>query len=56
MSSYSFAANQAFDGYMPPGYNKLRTTLIQQEKVNVECNTRTVTIGTFTFIMHIDLI
>ena len=36
VSSYSFAANQALGGYVPPGYNKLRTTLLQQEKANVE--------------------
>ena len=29
VSSYSFAANQALGGYVPPGYNKLRTTLLQ---------------------------
>ena len=36
VSSYSFAANHALGGYVPPGYNKLRTTLLQKEKVNVE--------------------
>ena len=36
MSSYSFAANHALGGYVPPGYNKLRTTLLQQEKAKVE--------------------
>lgn len=36
VSSYSFAANNALGGYVPPGYNKLRTTLLQQEKANVE--------------------
>ncbi|GJV42729.1 hypothetical protein Tco_1421169 [Tanacetum coccineum] len=29
-------ANQNLGGYVPPGYNKLRTTLLQQEKANVE--------------------
>ena len=29
VSSYSFAANNALGGYVPPGYNKLRTTLLQ---------------------------
>ncbi|XP_052195081.1 uncharacterized protein LOC127803091 isoform X3 [Diospyros lotus] len=36
LSSYSFAANHPLGGYVPPGYNKLRTTLLQQEKTNVE--------------------
>ncbi|XP_057999386.1 uncharacterized protein LOC131168889 [Hevea brasiliensis] len=36
VSSYSFAANHVLGGYVPPGYNKLRTTLLQQEKANVE--------------------
>ncbi|XP_074308360.1 uncharacterized protein LOC141643211 [Silene latifolia] len=34
--SYSFAASNQIPGYTPPGYNKLRTTLLQQEKQNVE--------------------
>jgi len=29
LSSYSFAANHPLGGYVPPGYNKLRTTLLQ---------------------------
>ncbi|XP_058006466.1 uncharacterized protein LOC110637620 [Hevea brasiliensis] len=36
VSSYFFAANHVLGGYVPPGYNKLRTTLLQQEKANVE--------------------
>ncbi|XP_057990609.1 uncharacterized protein LOC110669437 [Hevea brasiliensis] len=36
VSSYSFAANHVLGGYVPPDYNKLRTTLLQQEKANVE--------------------
>ncbi|XP_050222742.1 uncharacterized protein LOC126672833 [Mercurialis annua] len=36
MSSYSFAANHSLGGYVPPGYNKLRTTLLQQEKTHVK--------------------
>lgn len=34
--SYQFAAASKLDGYVPPSYNKLRTTLLQQEKSNVE--------------------
>ncbi|KAG5521605.1 hypothetical protein RHGRI_033985 [Rhododendron griersonianum] len=36
VSSYQFAANNPLSGYIPPGYNLLRTTLLQQEKTNVE--------------------
>ncbi|PWA61513.1 hypothetical protein CTI12_AA369680 [Artemisia annua] len=36
MRAFTFAANHILDGYVPPGYNKLRTTLLQQEKSNVE--------------------
>ncbi|KAJ9552368.1 hypothetical protein OSB04_016413 [Centaurea solstitialis] len=32
---FQFAANNKIDGYVPPGYNKLRTTLLQKEKDNV---------------------
>jgi len=35
-SSYNFVANHDMGGYVPPGINKLRTTLLQQEKANVE--------------------
>lgn len=31
-----FAANTPLGGYVPPGYNKLRTTLLLQEKTHVE--------------------
>ena len=34
--SYQFAAENKIDGYVPPGYNKLRTTLLQKERNNVE--------------------
>ncbi|RID49539.1 hypothetical protein BRARA_H00337 [Brassica rapa] len=33
---YQFAAENKIDGYVPPGYNKLRTTLLQKERNNVE--------------------
>ncbi|XP_052620999.1 uncharacterized protein LOC111909277 [Lactuca sativa] len=33
--AFHFAANNKIDGYVPPGYNKLRTTLLQKEKDNV---------------------
>ncbi|XP_056698299.1 uncharacterized protein [Spinacia oleracea] len=36
MRSYTFAATHNIAGYKPPGYNKLRTTLLVQEKANVE--------------------
>ena len=31
-SSYTFAANHNISGYLPPGYNLLRTTLLKKEK------------------------
>ncbi|XP_038999122.1 uncharacterized protein LOC120124534 [Hibiscus syriacus] len=34
--AFTFAATHNIPGYVPPGYNKLRTTLLQQEKNNVE--------------------
>jgi hypothetical protein len=34
--SYKFAANHTLGGYVPPSYNKLRTTLLKQERVHVE--------------------
>ena len=34
--SYKFAANHNFGGYVPPSYNKLRTTLLKEERVHVE--------------------
>ncbi|KAK9047980.1 hypothetical protein SSX86_033058 [Deinandra increscens subsp. villosa] len=33
--AFQFAANHKIDGYVPPNYNKLRTTLLQKEKENV---------------------
>ncbi|KAG5524531.1 hypothetical protein RHGRI_031254 [Rhododendron griersonianum] len=36
VTSYQFAANNPLSGYIPPRYNLLRTTLLQQEKTNVE--------------------
>ncbi|KAK8930493.1 hypothetical protein KSP39_PZI016120 [Platanthera zijinensis] len=35
ISSYKFAANHNLDGFVPPGYNALRTTLLQKEKSNI---------------------
>ncbi|XP_023644444.1 uncharacterized protein LOC111832365 [Capsella rubella] len=34
--SYQFVAANKIDGYVPPGYNKLRTTLLQKERNHVE--------------------
>lgn len=36
VKSYAFAANHSLGGYVPPGYNKLRTTLLNQERANVD--------------------
>ncbi|XP_012854393.1 PREDICTED: uncharacterized protein LOC105973898 [Erythranthe guttata] len=36
LSSFVFAANHSLGGYVPPSFNKLRTTLLQQEKAHVE--------------------
>uniref|UniRef100_A0A803LVV8 DUF659 domain-containing protein n=2 Tax=Chenopodium quinoa TaxID=63459 RepID=A0A803LVV8_CHEQI len=36
VSSYTIAANSNLSGYKPPGYNKLRTTLLCKEKENVD--------------------
>uniref|UniRef100_A0A5B7AFB0 BED-type domain-containing protein n=1 Tax=Davidia involucrata TaxID=16924 RepID=A0A5B7AFB0_DAVIN len=36
VSSFTFAANNPIMGYLPPGYNLLRTTLLQIEKENIE--------------------
>ncbi|WCJ21049.1 hAT transposon superfamily [Euphorbia peplus] len=36
ISSYTMAANQNLVGYLPPGYNLLRTTLLDKEKEAVE--------------------
>jgi hypothetical protein len=35
-ASYNFLASRDMGGYVPPRVNKLRTTLLQQEKQNVE--------------------
>ncbi|XP_057491417.1 uncharacterized protein LOC130777166 [Actinidia eriantha] len=36
VSSYTYAANNSIPGYIPPGYNLLRTKLFQREKANIE--------------------
>ncbi|XP_059659219.1 uncharacterized protein LOC132306039 [Cornus florida] len=36
VSSYNYAANNPLSGYLPPGYNLLRTTLLQKEKANID--------------------
>ncbi|XP_058759672.1 uncharacterized protein LOC131632983 [Vicia villosa] len=36
VSSYSFAANHNLSGFLPPSYNALRTTLLKQERANIE--------------------
>ena len=33
---HAYAATYNILGYVPPGYNVLRTTLLQKEKANVE--------------------
>ncbi|XP_061356551.1 uncharacterized protein LOC133300978 [Gastrolobium bilobum] len=35
-ASYTYAANHNIGGYLPPGYNSLRTTLLQKEKENID--------------------
>ena len=35
-SSYLYAANHKILGYVPSGYNALRTTLLQRERAHVE--------------------
>nr|XP_023883711.1 uncharacterized protein LOC111996000 [Quercus suber] len=35
-SSYAYAAIHKISGYLPPGYNALRTTLLQKERAHVE--------------------
>nr|GFB80478.1 hAT dimerization domain, ribonuclease H-like domain protein [Tanacetum cinerariifolium] len=35
LRAFQFAAANKIDGYVPPGYNKLRTTLLQKETANV---------------------
>ncbi|XP_028061236.1 uncharacterized protein LOC114264737, partial [Camellia sinensis] len=36
VSAFQFVANNPIPGYVPPGYNLLRTTLLQKERANVE--------------------
>ncbi|KAG4930462.1 hypothetical protein JHK82_047533 [Glycine max] len=36
VSSYSFAANCNLSGFLPPSYNALRTSLLQQERSHIE--------------------
>ncbi|RWR83372.1 DUF659 domain-containing protein/Dimer_Tnp_hAT domain-containing protein [Cinnamomum micranthum f. kanehirae] len=36
VSCIQFAANNALASYVPPGYNKLRTSLLQQERAHVD--------------------
>ncbi|XP_027364746.1 uncharacterized protein LOC113871850 [Abrus precatorius] len=36
VSSYSFAANHNLSGLLPPSYNALRTSLLQQERSHIE--------------------
>ena len=36
VNSYLFATNHNISGFVPPGYNALRTTLLQQERAHVE--------------------
>ena len=36
VSCTQFAANNALASYVPPGYNKLRTSLLQQERAHME--------------------
>ena len=35
-NSYAYAATYSIPGYIPPGYNALRTTLLQKERAHVE--------------------
>ncbi|KAJ9538835.1 hypothetical protein OSB04_031568 [Centaurea solstitialis] len=35
LRAFQFASNNKINGYVPPGYNNLRTTLLQKEKNNV---------------------
>ncbi|OMO86889.1 hypothetical protein COLO4_20882 [Corchorus olitorius] len=36
ISAITYAANQPLSGYIPPGYNALRTTLLQRERAHIE--------------------
>ena len=35
-NSYAYAATHSILGYLPPGYNALRTKLLQKERAHVE--------------------
>ena len=35
-NSYAYVATRSIPGYVPPGYNALRTTLLQKERAHVE--------------------
>ncbi|GAV81195.1 DUF659 domain-containing protein [Cephalotus follicularis] len=35
-SAFTYAANHNIVGYLPPGYNLLRTTILQKEKANID--------------------
>ena len=35
-NSYAYAATHNIPGYLPPGYNALRTTLLQKERTHIE--------------------
>ena len=35
-NSYAYAATYSIPGYVPPGYNALRTTLLQKERAHVK--------------------
>lgn len=36
VGAFTHAANSSLSGYVPPGYNKLRTTLLEQERMHVD--------------------
>eukprot|EP00268_Persea_americana_P064083 TRINITY_DN8394_c0_g1_i1.p1 TRINITY_DN8394_c0_g1~~TRINITY_DN8394_c0_g1_i1.p1 ORF type:complete len:495 (-),score=69.08 TRINITY_DN8394_c0_g1_i1:901-2232(-) len=36
VNAFTFAANSPLTSYVPPGYNMLRTSLLQREKANIE--------------------
>ena len=38
VNSYKYVANNMLVGYVPLGYNALRTTFLQKERANVETN------------------
>ena len=41
-NSYAYAATHSIPGYVPPGYNALRTTLLQKERAHVERLLKTI--------------